>query len=269
MTWTVMRFDLRRSRTLMLVFGVGMALYGLVMAAFLPTIKENADVLNEYMDVFPQAFKDAFGIESGTSWTTVGGFLGIEYFDLVWVFIAAILAIVVGSRGVAAEFGRGTIEIPLATRLSRLGYLMGTIGSQVVVLLVFTILSIVGVLVAAPIVDVDVDPTGFLYVGILCLAFSCAIAGVTTLLSVLLLDRGRVATVTALVLVGMYLLNVIARIDDRVEWLRNVSAFNYFSTGDIIDNAVLPTEEIVLFAAVAVIGWVLALMRCRRRDLSV
>lgn len=269
MTWTVMRFDLRRSRTLILVFSLGIAIYGLIMAAFVPTIKENAEALDQYIEVFPQAFRDAFGIESGTSWATIGGFLGIEYFDLVWVFVAAILAIIIGSRGVAAEFGRGTIETPLATRISRLGYLVGTIGSQLTVLAVFTVFSIAGVLVAAPVVGFELDPTGFVYVGLLCFAFAAAVAGATTLLSVLLLDRGRVAAVAAVVLVGMYLLNVIARIDDRVEWLSNLSAFNYFSTGAIIDNPALPATEIVLFAAIAVIGWVLALILFRRRDLAV
>ncbi len=267
MTWTVMRFDLRRSMTIILVFSLGIAAYGLLMAAFVPMVLENSEALAEYMEIFPQAFKDALGIE-GTLYT-VGAFLGIEYFDLVWVLVAAILAIVIGSRGVAGEFGRGTIELPLSTRISRSGYLAGTIGSQLVILAVFTVLSILGVVVAGPVFDFELDPTGLLYVGILCLAFAAAITGVTTFLSVLLLDRGRVAGIAALVLVGMYLMKVIAALDDRVEWLATFSAFHYFSTGAIIDDPVLPAVEIAIFAVVAVIGWALALLLFRRRDLAV
>ena len=267
MTWTVMRFDLRRSRTLILVFSLGIAGYGLMMAAFVPMVLENSEALAEYMEIFPQGMKDALGIEG--SLNTVGAFLGIEYFDLVWVLVAAILAIVIGSRGVAGEFGRGTIELPLSTRISRSGYLLGTIGSQVVTLLVFTVLSIAGVVVAGPIFNFEIDLTGMLYVGVLCLAFAAAITGATTFLSVLLLDRGRVAAVAALVLVGMYLLNVVAAIDDRLEWLQTFSAFNYFSTGKIIDNPVVPTEGIVIFASVAILGWALALLLFGRRDLAV
>jgi ABC-2 type transport system permease protein len=267
MTWTVMRFDLRRSVTLILVFSLGIAAYGLMMAAFVPTILENSEALADYMEIFPQAMKDALGIEG--SLNSVGAFLGIEYFDLVWVLVASILAIVIGSRGVAGEFGRGTIELPLSTRISRTGYLAGTIGSQVVILVIFTTLSVVGVIVAGPIFDFEIDSTGLLYVGVLCLAFAAAITGVTTFLSVLLLDRGRVAAVAALVLVGMYLMNVIAALDDRVEWLSVFSAFNYFSSGTIIDNPALPGQEIAIFAAIAVIGWALALVLFRRRDLAV
>jgi ABC-2 type transport system permease protein len=252
MTWTVMRFDLRRSVTLILVFSLGIAAYGLMMAAFVPTILENSEALADYMEIFPQAMKDALGIEG--SLNSVGAFLGIEYFDLVWVLVASILAIVIGSRGVAGEFGRGTIELPLSTRISRTGYLAGTIGSQVV---------------AGPIFDFEIDSTGLLSVGVLCLAFAAAITGVTTFLSVLLLDRGRVAAVAALVLVGMYLMNVIAALDDRVEFLSVFSAFNYFSSGTIIDNPALPGQEIAIFAAIAVIGWALALVLFRRRDLAV
>jgi len=95
-----------------------------------------------------------------------------------------------------------------------------------------------------------------------------AIAGPTTLLAVVFLDRGRAAGLAAGILVLMYLANVIAQLSPDLTWLANLSAFHYFDLKPVIDSGTYPAGDSALFMAFAIGGWILALLAFRRRDLA-
>ena len=103
----------------------------------------------------------------------------------------------------------------------------------------------------------------------LAIAFGCAMAGVATLLAVLTLSRGITAGIGMAILVAMYLGNIVAQIDTRFDVLATISAFHYFDATPIIDSGVFPWGAFALYMAVAVLGWVVALLLFRRRDLAV
>ena len=69
-----------------------------------------------------------------------------------------------------------------------------------------------------------------------------AIAGVTTLLAVLFLDRGRAGGLAAAILIVMYLLNVIAQLSPDMRGLANLSAFHYFDLKSLIDTGAYPVD---------------------------
>jgi ABC-type transport system involved in multi-copper enzyme maturation permease subunit len=108
----------------------------------------------------------------------------------------------------------------------------------------------------------------FALAGVLSWLFGCAIAGVTTLLAVVTLSRGRASGIVAGVLVAMYLVFVVAQISTDWEWILPVSAWDHFRTTELIDEGTLPAGDMVMFALVAVAGWVAALVAFRRRDLA-
>jgi ABC-2 type transport system permease protein len=198
--------------------------------------------------------------------TSPGAYFGSQFFQ-VWVIVAAMLAIGLGTRGAAAENAAGTIEIPLSGPLSRSRYLVTTIVTQVLCVALLAVVAVVSVLAIGPLIDVTFDLRAFAAVGLLSFAFGCAIAGVTTLVSVITLDRGRSIGFGALVLILMYLLILIALLEPSVDWLKYLSAFHYYRPAGIIDRGVLPVGETALFGAVALGGWGLAVWRFRTRDL--
>jgi ABC-2 type transport system permease protein len=168
---------------------------------------------------------------------------------------------------VAADLDRGFIELPLATRIDRIRYLAAAIAGQIVVLATLAMATVGGVLVVGLVVNAGFDVGGFLMELPLLFLFACAIAGVATLLSVVTLSRGVSAGVVAGGLLAMYLLDAISKIDPDLDWLGAVSAFRYLRSTGAIDQATLPVGELVLFGAIAVATWALALWIFRRRDL--
>jgi ABC-2 type transport system permease protein len=261
---SLLLLDLRRTRLQFIAYAVVVAIYGVAVAAVYPTVLETAELIEPYLDMVPAGLLEAFEMSGGIS--SPGAYFGSQFFQ-VWVIIAAMLAIGLGTRGAAAENAAGTIEIPLSAPLSRTRYLVTTIATQALGLALLAVVAVVSVVAIGPLIDVSFDLPAFVAVGVLSFAFGCAIAGVSTFVSVVTLDRGRSIGFGALVLILMYLFIVVALLESSIEWLKYLSAFHYYRPAAIIDRGVLPVGETALFGAVAIAGWGLAVWRFRTRDL--
>ena len=88
------------------------------------------------------------------------------------------------------------------------------------------------------------------------------------MLAVLFLDRGRAGGLAAGILIVMYLLNVLAQLSPDLAGIGRLSAFHYFDLKALIDDGRLPARRSLLYLAVALGGWLLALVAFRRRDLA-
>jgi ABC-2 type transport system permease protein len=259
------RLDLRRSRMLLLWMGVISALYAAIIVAFYPTILENAAEFEKMMEIYPKELMAAFGIVGSLG--DPGTFLNSYVFQFLWPLAAAIVAILMATR-VAVDADRGFLELPLSTRLPRVRYLAATIGAQVAGIVVLTAVTIGAIWATDLFIEPDFDVPRLVLAGGHAAAMAAAIGGVTTLLAVLLLDRGRAGGLAAGILIVMYLLNVVAQLSDDFEWLKYLSAFYYFDLKPLIDDGAYPLGASLLYLAFAVGGWLLALVVFRRRDLA-
>jgi hypothetical protein len=133
---------------------------------------------------------------------------------------------------------------------------------------VLAVATVGGIWVTGRVIGADFDAWRFALAGVLAWAFGCAVAGVTTLLAVLTLSRGRAAGIVGGVLVVMYLVFVVVQVNADLQWLAPVSAWDHMRTTELIDKGSLPVGDLALFAGVAVAGWAGAIAAFRRRDLA-
>ncbi len=186
----------------------------------------------------------------------------------MWPIIAGLGGILIATRPVAADADRGFLEIPLAAPMPRVRYLLLAIGGQLVSLGVLAVAAVAGVLVVGRIVGADFDAGRFAMAGVVLFVFAAAIVGPTTLLSVATLSRGLTGATMAGLLVVMYLLDVIAKIQPDLGWIGQLSLMHYFRTTPVIDGGTWPLADICVLGGVAVLGWAGAVWLFRRRDLS-
>jgi ABC-2 type transport system permease protein len=194
-------------------------------------------------------------------------FLNSYIFQFLWPLVAAIAAILMATR-VAADTDRGFLELPLSTRLPRLRYLAATIGSQVVGMAVLAAVTIAAVLLVDVFIEPDFPTDRLALAGLHAFALGLAICGVSALLAVIFLDRGRAGGLAAGILIVMYLINVIAQLSPDLRGLADLSAFHYFDVRRLIDTGAYPVTDSLVYVVVAVIGWAAALLVFRRRDLA-
>jgi ABC-2 type transport system permease protein len=263
---TAIRLELRRSRTLVLWLGIITGAYAGFITIFYSNVVDNAAAFEDLLKLYPRELMAAFGLEAN-NFADPGVFLGGYVYNFLWPLVGAALAIVLATR-VAADADRGFLDIALATPIARSAYLLGSIVAQVVGVAILAAALVGAVLLGDLLIEPDFPAVSVALSTLHALAFGMAVAGPTTLLAVLFLDRGRAAGVAAGVLVLMYLLNVVGALAPEVEGVTIVSAFRYFDLKALISEGTYPIADSVILAGVGVAGWALALYAFRRRDLA-
>ncbi|HJW21415.1 MAG TPA: ABC transporter permease subunit [Candidatus Limnocylindrales bacterium] len=266
MTGALLGLEARRSRTLTFWLAIVAIIYGALVAALYPTMKANAKLLEDYLNILPKGFLAAFGMMGG-SLVDPGNFFATYIGIFLWPILAALGGILLASRPVAADLERGFLELPLSTRASRSRYLGLTIAVHAIAIGVLASATVGGFLVVGWLVGAGFDNGRLLLVVVPAAAFGLAIHGATSALSVATLSRGLAGGLVGGVLLGMYLLDIVARLQPDFEWVGAASAFRYFDVRTLINTGVLDVGGTLLFLAVALGGWAIAIWRFRTRDL--
>jgi hypothetical protein len=262
---TALRLELRRGRMLVLWIGLVAALYAGGITAFYPTILDNAERFREMLDIYPRELMAAFGITGDLG--DPGVFINSYIFQFLWPLVAAIVAILLATR-LAVDVEAGFLELPLSTRLPRSRYLGAVVVGQVVAMGLLTLVTIGAIWAVDLLIEPNLPTERLLLAGGHAFAMGLAVAGVTTLLTVILLDRGRAGGLAAGILIVMYLANVIAQLSTDLGWLAGASIFHYFDLRPVIDTGAYPVAETTLYLGVATGGWLVSLVAFRRRDLA-
>jgi ABC-2 type transport system permease protein len=265
MTGVLLSLDLRRSRALLFWMAVVVLVYGGLMAAFYPVIRENSKLFEDYLSIFPEPLMAAFGMEG--SLADPGVFFNTYVGSMVWPIVATMVGAILGTRAVAADYDRGFLELPLATRVDRVHYLASSIVGQLTACGLLAVATVVGVLAVGLVAGASFDAGRFLLAVPILFVFACAVSAVATLLSVVTLSRGISAGLVAGLVILMYLLEVISKLDANFQWLGLLSAFHYLRTIATIDAGTVPLENVAVFVVTATLAWAAALIAFRRRDL--
>jgi ABC-2 type transport system permease protein len=266
MNGSLVRLEIRRMRTLVVGTIAIIVVYAGFIAAFYPTIKSNTAAVDAYLQAFPKGFLAAFGMTGSLS--DPGVFYGTYIASFLWPFAAALVGIALATRPVAADLERGYLELTLATPVSRVRLLGVAIAGQAAAIAVLAVVMVVSVLVGGALVNAGFDAGRFLLTVPVAIAFGAAIAGPTTLLSVVTLSRGRSAGIAAGVLIIMYLIRIVVGIQPDLGWLGGLSIFQYGDAGKIVASGTFPVLETLVLAGVGVAGWAAAVLLFRRRDLA-
>ena len=155
---TALRMELRRNRSLTLWLAIAMGAYGAVMGAMYPFMVENDALFTSYMEAFPQEMLAAFGMTGSLS--DPGVFFTTYIGSWLWPIMAAVVAMLLGTR-VAVDLDRGFLDLPLATPVSRVRYLTGSIVGQAVAMALVATATVGALWVVGVLVGADFDPTRF------------------------------------------------------------------------------------------------------------
>jgi ABC-2 type transport system permease protein len=265
MTGLAFRLEMRRSRLVAFWLAVIVLAYGGIIAAMYPILQDNAKALEDYMKIFPEELMAAFGMSG--SLVDPGVFFGTYIGTMLWPVVAAIAAIILATRPIAADVERGWADVALGTPLTRGRLLAAAIASQALVLALLAVATAAGVLVVGRLVGADFDAVRFGEAAVVLWLFGCAVAGVTSLVAAITLSRAIAGGLAAGMLIMMYLANVVAQVQADLAWVADFGAFKYLVTTQLIDAGTVPWASVAVFAIVAAVGWLGAALVFRRRDL--
>jgi ABC-2 type transport system permease protein len=248
--------DRRRS---LLAWGIPLGLWSAFIVIIFPSIE---GALSKAIESYPPALKEAFGIGELTS---VEQYLHAEMLSLIVPLALGYLAVRAVASGLSGAAESGRLDVLLSAPVSRsriaAASFAGTAIELAVVLAITVILTGFGSLLAGAHLSLSAAIRGYADVWPLALLF----AGLGVVATGFSLRTPVVTGAVAGVLVTMYVIDLVGRLDPSLSGIRYASVFKYY--GNAIEDGIDPlafvgvTVAAILFAALG--AWLF-----ERRDLS-
>jgi ABC-2 type transport system permease protein len=210
-----------------IIWGIVPGLYVLLMIAAYVSLEDQMQQFEELLATYPEAFAEAFEM---SSLVTIEGFLGAEFFNVFAPLVFSFFAILALSAALAGAEERRTIDVLLSNPFPRWQLVIGSFISTAISL--FFILAILGLFtwIPAALFDLDLSLSRAVET-VLGLWPICIVFGALALLCSAFFHRRALAiAIPAILLFGMYFMDVIGGLVEDMEDLRYFSAFYYYGS---------------------------------------
>lgn len=242
--WTTFRYTFTSMRGQTLGWGLGLALYGLMIVSMYDSMAAQQDQLQQMIASYPEEFLAFFGGDA-TSLITPAGFLGMYAFSMMPVIIG-IFAVLAGSGLIVSDEERGRLDLIIAHPVGRSAFFFGRALGVLAACLAIMLLGWLGFSLMLGSSSLGFS-WGQMLVPFLCLLVQTLVyATLALLLSMLLPSRNLSAMLTGLILVTSYFVSSLSFMDERMATLAKLMPYHYFQT-------VLSFQELNL-------GWLFALL---------
>jgi ABC-2 type transport system permease protein len=254
---------LRHLRGQIIGWGIGLALYGLLMGLLFDTIQTIVG-LEDMLASYPPALMAFFG--DIMTMNTPQGYFGV-YYSSYMPLIVGIFVCSAAAALLAGDEERGTLDLTLAHPVSRTAMFWGRWGGLMVATGLILLLAWLGWAVTLPFTSFDV-PAFNLLLGYLPMWAILGLFGALALLLSMVLPSARLAAMTAgALLVGNWLLSGLAALNDSIQIALDLTPWALFQGGEaLVDLSWGPVLALKGgAAALAALAWWLFL----RRDIRV
>ncbi len=248
--------DRRRS---LLAWGLPLGLMSAFIVAIFPSVE---DSIGKAVSDYPPALREAFGIGELAN---VEQYLHAEMLSLIVPLALGYLAVRAVASGLSGAAESGRLDVLLSAPVSRsrlcsAGFIATAI-ELAAVLAVSWLLTMAGSALAGAGLDAGPAAAGFAGVWPLALLF----AGLGVVVCGFSLRTSVVTGSVAGVLVAMYVIDLVGKLDPGLDWVRYASVFKYY--GNAIEDGIEP----LAFCGVTVAAIALAALGAwlfERRDVS-
>lgn len=256
-TRIVLWHTLRRMRTTLMWWTIGVVIYTIINIAVYPAFK---DTILLQTQNYPQTLIDAFGL---SNLDQIGPYLYAQVF-LMLPLILAFFPIMTFAGALAGAEERGGLDVLLTQPMKRRTLVLATWFAAVICVAI--VLFITGVLTWVMIRLIG-ESLGFgetMLAAWSVLPVTIAVGSIGLLLSSKLRSRGSVLGAAIGITFLLYLIDVVGKIATDLSNIRWISPFRYFN--DVFTNDV-PVWHYLLLIGVSVVLLVLSIRVFDRRDI--
>ena len=247
-------------------WGAGLAALTLMQLAVYPSVRSQGARMRDLINSYPSAFKAMFGME-GVDFTTGPGYLSTETFSLLAPLMLIGLGIALGTAAIATEEERGTLDLLMASPVSRGRVLAGKALGALAALVTVAAGFYLAVLAAASGYDMGISAGRLAQATAAVLLLAIACGAVAFLAGAATGKRGAAIAAGAGFAVVSYFIDSLAEITSVIRPWRVVSVFHQVSaTGALQGGLGLagPLATAAFAAACLLAAWYLF----ARRDLA-
>lgn len=245
-------------------YAIGSALYLWVLIWIFPSLL-SAKGLNEMMEAMPDSLKKVAGMENPIQ--NVNDFLAGKYYGMLFIIILTIFTVTVATHLIARHVDRGAMAYLLATPVSRV-----KIALTQVVVLVLGLALIVFVTYGAGILGTTLFLEGhslnqelFFKMNLVGFLVFLVVAAYSFFFSCICNDERKALRLSASITILFYILDMVGKLSEKLEWMRNISLFTLFRPEEIVAGTynIWPVSIGLLCGAVVIFTVAIALFKKR------
>lgn len=214
-------------------YSIGAAFYLWLLIWLFPSMT-SAKGLNEFIEAMPDSLKKIVGMESPIQ--NVIDFLAGEYYSMLFIIILTIFSVTVATRLISRHVDKGAMAYLLATPVSRVKI---AVTQAVVLVLGLTIIVFVtyiaGVLGAEWFLqDNNLNKELFFKMNLVGGLVFLVVCAYSFLFSCVCNDERKAMSISASITILFYLLDMVGKLSDKLEWMRHISLFTLFRPEEIV-----------------------------------
>ena len=261
--WAEFKHTLRRMRGQIIGWGLGLALYGLMMALLYDSVSQ-MDNLQQLLESYPKEIMGFFGDLMAI--TTPQGYLDIYYFGYLTVIIG-IFAVSAAAGLLAGDEERGTLDLILAHPISRSGLFWGRTAGYVVATVIILGAGWLSWVIPSGSTGMDLSPVEFLRPFGPLLAQLLLFGGLALLLSMLMPSSRAAGMVAGGLLVANYLVAGLAHANADLQAIVDWTPLHFYQGGYAVEGLKWGwlAGVLAVAAALALLAW----WRFQQRDIRV
>ena len=222
-----------------------------------------------FFESLPEGVKSLLKAQGGFASTPTGFLAAAGYRHPLYLIILVGFTIASASGAIAGEIERGTIFLLLARPIHRYELVLAKLGAATLGLIMFLGVALLGSWTGALAFDLSgLSFRALLLVQLNALFLILAIGGCSFLISATSSEAGKAISLSAGLAVVFFFLDFLSSLWSAVESLGPISVFHYYDPVSIADRGYVPALHLGVLGAVAVLGFVGAVVAFNRRDIS-
>ena len=259
----VLTKTLREQRRSLAWWALGLVAAVLLTTAFYPSISRSAASFEKLLDSLPEGLRKAFGED----FASPAGYLQARLFSIFGPVLLLIYAIGAGSRAIAGEEERRTLDLLLSAPVARRRVVLDKALAMIAATAGLGAVLALAIAVTGPPFDVSVSVANVVAAATDCVLLALAFGGIALAVGAGTGRRSVAVGVTAGAAAGAYLIDILALSVNGLGWLQRLSPFFYYRDPEPIVHGLDPVDAIVL-GAIAVVTVAIAIWAFERRDLA-
>lgn len=261
--WNTFRYTYAHLRNQILGWGLGLAIYGLLIVPMYDSMAAQQDRLQDLISGYPPEFLAFFGGDASTL-VTPAGYLGMYAFSMMPIIIG-IFSVIVGSGLIVNDEERGRLDLIMAHPVGRSAFFFGRALGLLGAILSIMALGWIGFSVL-----LGGSSLGFTW-GQMAVPFlslttqTIVYAALALSLSMFLPSRSMTAMVSGIFLVASYFVSSLSFMDERLATLSEFMPYHYFQT--VLSFQDLNLTWLLVLLSISLALLMVTWLRFMRRDI--
>ena len=259
---TLLLHEMRKNRLSLIIWTAAISfMLGVCVLIYPEMSVQMSDVSEMFADM--GSFTEAFGMDK-VNFGEFMGYFAVECGNVLGLG-GALFAALTGVLSISSELRDGTAELLHSHPVSRKEVLTSKLFAVVAQVLVLNLVTVAVVLACCVLVGVDYEIGNMLLVFVAFLLMQLEIAAVTFGISAFV--KNGAAGIGIGVGFGFYFMNILANLDDRLDFIRYLTPFSYADGAAVVSSGTIELKYLAAGVVFAVAGMISANVKYAKKDL--